>query len=357
MWKLVPVGAVLTAMVAIPLPTGMETRQADAPEASPVPMSSLRLETVTPTFGLSRTPLHAYVTARKPLEGVRILIDPGHGGQALQKKGLYTGGTVGVATGQTESDVNLRVSLCLRQYLQAAGATVIMTRISDNRCTRNGSKSEELDYRSNLANRRNCDFFISVHHNEGQRRDANYTICFVPSGMPKAISLGENVASAVSRYLGTENLGARYSKYRVLRGIKMPGIICEASFMSNKAEDRRLASLSYNKKEAKAIATGILNYVKLTKGRSVDFNTIFAPIDDQSATAQAYADASFIRRKIIERRSLFGVRYEEVTYNALGRVIARRSIGRDSLAVQRDKAKKSSGKKVASKSKKSKSKK
>jgi N-acetylmuramoyl-L-alanine amidase len=355
MWRLALVAAVLTAMVFAPsLP---DIRVFESPGIDLKPMAALRLETVTPTFGLSRAPISAYATAHKPLEGIRICIDAGHGGQEQWDKVLYCGGTRGVATGQTESDVNLRVSLLLRQYLEAAGAQIVMTRTSDDRCTGKGSKGEELDYRPNLANSKNSDFFVSIHHNEGVNANTNYTLVFYPKGMESAAPLAENIASAVTKYLGTQPLGARSGSYRILQKIKMPGILVEASFMSNPAEDLRLQSLAYNKLEAKAIATGILNYFRLAKGRQVDFNNIFAPIDDQAQSAQAIADASFVRKQIIEKRSLFGIRYEEVTCDASGQVVSRRDIGGNSLSAQKKTAGSKNSKVTASsKSKKSPSK-
>lgn len=327
LWKLVLAGALLSAVVF--MPTAPSIRQATMPEVVPIAMAELKLEApVQENLTLpSRSPVSSYAPAQRPLEGIRIVVDPGHGGQARWEKLYYCGGTIGVATGQTESDVNLRVSLCLRQYLEAAGAEVIMTRISDDRCTNGGDKSDELDYRSNLANAKNADLFISVHHNEGTNRSTNYTAVFFPSGMTSSITLADNIASAVSRYMGVESIGARPGSYRVLKGVKMPSVIVEASFMSNHAEDQRLSQLSYNKTEAKAIATGIMNYIRMSKGRQVDFNTIFAPIDDQAGSAQAIADATLVRKQIIEKRGLFGVRYAEVTYDALGNVTNWREIG------------------------------
>lgn len=327
LWKIVLTGSALAAMVFFPNVPAV--RIAPMLDVLPISLNDLKFERpATESIVLtSRSPVSVVAPAQRPLDGIRIVVDPGHGGQAQWEKYLYCGGTIGSATGQTESDVNLRVALCLRQYLEAAGAEVIMTRISDDRCTNGGDKSDELDYRSNLANSRNADMFISVHHNEGTNSSADYTTAFYPSGMAGAIPLADNVASAVSKYLGTESIGARPGNYRVLKNVKMPGIIVEASFMSNPTEDLKLSQLSYNKREAKAIATGILNYVRMSKGRQVDFNTIFAPIDEQASNAQAVADASFVRKQIIEKRSLFGVRYAEVTYDAAGRVTSWRDVG------------------------------
>jgi hypothetical protein len=116
----------------------------------------------------------------------------------------------------------------------------------------------------------------------------------------------------------------------------MPTALVEASFMSNPEEDLRLASLAYNKLEAKAIATGILNYFRVTRNISVDFTSIFAPLDEQAEAAQAIADATIVRKELIEKRSLFGRRYMEVTYDATGRVISRREVGSSSESVEKN---------------------
>ncbi len=60
-----------------------------------------------------------------PLDGAVIVVDPGHGGQRYSKS--YTGGTRGVVSKVTESELNLRVAVELRKLLQAKGATVHMT--------------------------------------------------------------------------------------------------------------------------------------------------------------------------------------------------------------------------------------
>jgi len=44
-----------------------------------------------------------------PLAGAVIVVDPGHGGQRYSKS--YTGGTRGVVSKLTESELNLRVAV------------------------------------------------------------------------------------------------------------------------------------------------------------------------------------------------------------------------------------------------------
>ncbi len=335
-WRYVLAGSVVTAMAFIP--QGHVTHRAAMPtlEANPA-FASLKLQKSTPTNVLpARSPVSFMSSkANKPLSGVTICVDPGHGGEGDEPG--YTGGTKGVVTGQTEGDVNLRVGLLLRQYLQAAGAKVVMTRISDNRCTDGGTcLREELDFRPNTAKRAQADFFISVHHNEATNKpNVNYTAVFYRKSQGNVVPLAQNVSRAVSKYLGIRDVGAKTGDYRVLNQLgDIPGIIVEASFMSNPTEDQRLANLSYNKMEAKAIATGILNYFRTARGKQVDFKGIFAPLDDQSHNAQAMADATMVGRQIVERKSMFNKAYDEVTVDRSGKEIARRSLGSSSVAAK-----------------------
>lgn len=335
-WRYVLAGSVVTAMAFIP--QGQETQKASMPilKANPT-FASLKLQKLTPTNILpARSPISIFsAKTNKPLAGITICVDPGHGGQGVEPG--YTGGTTGIVTGQTEGDVNLRVSLILRQYLQAAGANVVMTRIADQRCSDGGScLREELDFRSNAAKRHSADFFVSVHHNEAGRKkpEVNYTAVFFRGSSKASIPLAQNVSSAVSKYLGIRNVGAKVGDYRVLNQIDMPGIIVEASFMSNPTEDQKLANLSYNKLEAKAIATGILNYFRTTQGKEVDFKAIFAPLDGQAQSAQTVADSSIIRRQVVERKSLFNKTYEEVTVDRSGKQVARRPVGNSKIAAK-----------------------
>jgi hypothetical protein len=61
----------------------------------------------------------------KYLKGVRICLNPGHGGDAHQR-GFKRG-----PTGVREAEMNLRVALFLRDLLEHVGAEVLMTRTED----------------------------------------------------------------------------------------------------------------------------------------------------------------------------------------------------------------------------------
>lgn len=97
-----------------------------------------------------------------PLSGVVIAVDAGHGGP--------DGGAVS-ADGVMEKDVVLPVALYLRDFLQEAGALVVMTRETDADLAApetkglSRRKTEDLLARARLVNEKGADLLISVHAN------------------------------------------------------------------------------------------------------------------------------------------------------------------------------------------------
>ena len=207
-----------------------------------------------------QTPFHAEVPSyTRHLKGFKICLDPGHGGQkhiSDYKRG---------PTGGREADVNLQVALHLRNMLQEVGATVVMTRVDDSYVG--------LAMRSQIANESDADFFISLHHNGIDNPETNYTSTwyhgdaddsrqsldlarYVQQGVSDALRLPSSPATN----LFSDKLVAA-SGFGVLRLTKCPAVLCEASFLSNPAEEARLKKDEYLKKEAYGYFLGIARYV------------------------------------------------------------------------------------------------
>jgi hypothetical protein len=86
----------------------------------------------------------------RPLEGLIITLDPGHGGSAHQPG--YSGSARGVNSGVVEGDLNMLVAGHLRHHLVNAGAKVYMTRWDDRKVTPGDSqRAEELGARTRVA--------------------------------------------------------------------------------------------------------------------------------------------------------------------------------------------------------------
>ena len=193
------------------------------------------------------------------LEGIKICLDPGHGGQAHLLN--YKRGP----TGFREAAANLRVALHLRDFLKEAGAIVFMTRTDDSFVS--------ITDRSKLANKNAVDFFISLHHNWFSDPETNYTSTWYHqdaddsrASLDLARYVQQSVADALRlpQFTPTGLYSDRLvipSGFGVLRQTKRPAILVEASFYSNPEEEQRLKKETYNKREAYGYFIGIARYV------------------------------------------------------------------------------------------------
>ena len=200
------------------------------------------------------------------LEGIKICLDPGHGGQTHLPN--YKRGP----TGLREAEVNLRVALYLRDFLKEVGAIVFMTRTDDSFIS--------ITDRSKLANKNTVDFFISLHHNSFSNPETNYTSTWYHQDADDSrasLDLARYVQQSVADTLRLPQFPPTglYSDrlvipsgFGVLRQTTRPAILCEASFYSNLEEEQRLKQEPYNKHEAYGYFLGIARYVSagLPKG-------------------------------------------------------------------------------------------
>ena len=103
------------------------------------------------------TPISARAEENKKI----ILIDPGHGG--------FDGGAKSKA-GTIEKDINLQISLKLKEDLEGQGYLVFLTREADEDLGNGGKtirekKREDLKKRRDMKVETKCDIFISIHQN------------------------------------------------------------------------------------------------------------------------------------------------------------------------------------------------
>ncbi len=193
------------------------------------------------------------------LKGFTVCLDPGHGGQGHipdYKRG---------PTGLREADVNLRVALYLRDLLQDVGASVVMTRVDDSYVS--------LSRRSEIANASGADLFISFHHNGIDDPKVNYTSTWYHGDADDSrpsLDLARYIQRGVSDalQLPTAPVSGLFSDklmtaagFGVLRRTDCPAVLCEASFLSNPAEETRLKSEAYLRREATGYFIGIARYV------------------------------------------------------------------------------------------------
>lgn len=193
-----------------------------------------------------------------------ILIDPGHGG--IDGGGVSRKGTL-------EKNINLDISLKLRDELVAKGYKVLMIREDDRGLyTENGSirkkKLEDLDNRCRVKEESDCDMFISIHLNmfpQSQYFGAQVWYSKNPESKRFAGILQRNLRADLIE--GNERVEKpALDHYRVLRcNDTGASVIVECGFLSNTNEEELLKTVEYQSKISKCITKSVEEYYKLVK--------------------------------------------------------------------------------------------
>ncbi|MFZ5813914.1 MAG: SH3 domain-containing protein [Bacillota bacterium] len=194
-------------------------------------------------FSMKRYDQGYYLVVYPPgLAGKVILLDPGHGGD--------DSGAVSRLLGVVEKELNLQVALRLRAALEARGAKVYMTRVTDRRAapesyltSAEGEPRDQLDmqYRTLMANQLKVDLFVSIHHNAGNA-GLRGTETFYTSGSlngersKKAAAL---IQEELVRALGTVNRGAKDDTFYVTRNTEAPAVLVEVAFVTDQQDGSR----------------------------------------------------------------------------------------------------------------------
>lgn len=190
------------------------------------------------------------------VSGKTIVIDPGHGGSDVGARGIG---------GLLEKDVNLAVSLKLRNILEASGANCVMTRDEDNDVftgrVRNTGEDQELRARVDVGKRtRDTDIFVSVHSNAFYNEEANGSQTFYFHKTPKDELLAQKIQSAIIDSCKRRDRGVKAERFFVLRHTKVPAALVEMAFITNGEEGILLGDEDFHEKMALGIATGIGQY-------------------------------------------------------------------------------------------------
>lgn len=197
-------------------------------------------------------------TEKSVLEGKRIVVDPGHGGQ---NRALGDYGTEGVGPSPEKENV-LQVALHLESLLRDAGAEVIMTRTTDVNPSvgteYESIPSGQLLARVDTARRADADVFISIHNdwNANPSISGTTTYYYHDHSAALAQSLQQHVVQARQ----STDHGARKKGFMVIRDVPMPSALVEVGFMSHWTEAYELADPDHQKEVAVALFNGLLDY-------------------------------------------------------------------------------------------------
>lgn len=191
--------------------------------------------------------------------GVRICLDPGHGGE--------DGGAVSV-TGVQESAINLQLALRLRDLMTFCGQRVFMTRegdyalYGDDCATIAQKKASDLRSRAALVSDCPGAILLSIHQNhysDGRYRGAQVFF----NGAAGSEDLARSIQDALRIALDPDNHREikKADGVYLLSHIDNTAVLVECGFLSNGAEEILLRDSEYQKKISCAISAGLLNYL------------------------------------------------------------------------------------------------
>lgn len=192
-------------------------------------------------------------------EQVCVIVDPGHG--------TPDGGAVGV-NGTMEKDINLAISLKLREVLEGKGMRVVMTRSDDNAIYDENCSTIREKKRSDMAKRleimqnTNADLFVSIHMNSFPESSASGLHLFYAKKYEKIKPLAEDMQRRMSSVTKAKMhvVKAADSKLFLMKNPPLASILIECGFLSNAAEEKKLNDEEYQAKLAWAIADAIDHY-------------------------------------------------------------------------------------------------
>ena len=186
-----------------------------------------------------------------------ILIDPGHGG---------ADGGAEASDGTLEKELNLAVSLPLRDLLTVMGYAVQMTRATDVMLNTEGDTLRERkvsDIHNRLAMVEAADLTVSIHQNKFTQPQYFGTQIFYSANTEESYVLADSVRDQVIALLQPDNtrtLKRGTSDIYLLHHATRPMILVECGFLSNQAELAKLKDAVYQRQMAFAVAAGVMTY-------------------------------------------------------------------------------------------------
>ncbi|MGB7712148.1 MAG: N-acetylmuramoyl-L-alanine amidase [Microcoleus sp.] len=209
----------------------------------------LRYDGTTLVLSLKHPPAKTSMmpmSQEKPLSGIKILLDPGHGGP--QDSGAVS------PTGIREKTVALIVSKLVREELVNRGANVVMTRVED--------VDLDLPPRVEMIQKEAPAIAISIHYNAlPDNGDAINTkgvgaFWFHPQAHSLAMFLHNYLVAKLNR----PSYGVFWNNLAMTRPAVAPSVLMELGFMINPEEFEWIVNQTEQKKLAEAIAQGITEW-------------------------------------------------------------------------------------------------
>ena len=185
---------------------------------------------------------------------VTVVIDPGHGGR--------DGGATGFSF-VPEKELNLEISLILRDMLTASGVNVVMTREDDVMLSSDGGgtlKNQDLRARLKIAEGVENSVFVSIHMNAFPIEKYNGLEIYYSENNEISKTVAESLRNSVISSLNTgrnRQIKPAGKNIYLLDALSCPAVLVECGFLSNKEDADKLNDPEYRKKLALVIATSL----------------------------------------------------------------------------------------------------
>ena len=182
---------------------------------------------------------------------VIVCLDAGHGGGSI--------GAVSADNTRYEKDDNLRLTLRVKEELEALGVKTVLTRDEDT--------DVSLRERCKIANKKRCDLFVSIHRNSATS-GTGFEAWISKKEKGNERQLAETMVTNLSTLTGLADRGVKNgyrdltaNNYYVNANTNMPSILLEVGFISsdddNKVFDEKIDEMA--KEIAKVIYDSLEN--------------------------------------------------------------------------------------------------
>ena len=208
-------------------------------------------------------------------DGHIIGIDPGHqsgsvdmsapepnGPGSSEMKAKCTSGTQGTYSGVPEYQLNLEVSLQLKDELEQRGYQVVMTRTDNETAISNMERAQ-------YAAAQGAEIYVRIHANGDDSHTASGALTmspsqnnpYIPQLFEQSDRLSRCIIDSYCAATGFQNLGIQYTD--TMTGINwstVPVTILEMGFMTSQNDDLKMNDAEFQKTMVQGIANGIDSY-------------------------------------------------------------------------------------------------
>ena len=165
-----------------------------------------------------------------------------------------------------EEDINLSITLKLRDKLESLGATVYLTRDDDYDLSNPNAylrKRSDLGNRASMINLSNVDMYLSLHLNSSSNSSWKGAQAFYDDINEKNKNIAESFQKYFNKYLNSDRSIKEISNLYMYKKITKPGLLLELGFISNPNERYLLNQEDYQEKIVDVLSNCCKNFFKV----------------------------------------------------------------------------------------------